>query len=198
MKNKKAQVGSSLTWFVATIVVFFFLLIFLVVFIAYMTKGSITGEMPSAEVLGSSSFQKSEEQRMLFVLFESEYQNRISFDIVYNFVKILEDREKNYERTKNFELLNKTIHTIHEKNKNLFNFFIFNKNMVWVVVDLSGYSEQKVIYYFRFPSNEEIEKKEESLDSVINLQPIYLFYFPEKSFVLISYIKKEYSQKNGN
>ena len=196
MKNlKKAQISSTLSWFIATIVIFFIIVIFLV----FSSIKNVTDTQKNigaeVELVGTYAFLKQEQQRGLFVLFERGYENRTNYDLLSGMRKkiirnnYLDQKDGYYAKFSNS--LTFFSKEMKEKLGECFNFFIVDEKVSYTGDGFLGYSEGDTFYYFRFPKDSNLDKTDLLLASTVDLKRDFSFFFPEKSFALIKYIKKE-------
>ncbi|MEM4605921.1 MAG: hypothetical protein QW103_02720 [Candidatus Pacearchaeota archaeon] len=209
-KSKKAQISNTFSWFVATIVIFFILLIF-VFFVSLKDLLDKRGDIPSmVSLVETKSFLNQEEQRRLFILLEEELDNKKFFDIYRDFNKILENKKSTsfISVTKNAFLLDKKSkeyvnleESIKEnlKEKQIFcqNYSLFvvlketklalaTPSSAYTGVDDSGF---EIFYYFRYPERNFPREIIDYKGSI--LENNYFFFFPEKYFALIKYFIEE-------
>lgn len=200
-KNQKAQISSTLSWFVATIVIFFILIIF-VFFANLKTLIDKTQNIAnSVSMVKTDAFLKEEQQRGLFVLFEKKTDNKKFYDSLKKIVNLIEYRKEKSspnkfyldEESEAYTNLEKTIKSDLESKKGTCYVFYVLNNKTKYMADPSASggedgSSYQIQYYFRYP-------KKDFPQELIFLGDIeknsYSFFFPEKPFVLIKYILEE-------
>ncbi len=202
MKSRKAQTGSALSWFIGSIVVAFILLLFFIFgFGKTAVQQTIQGK-PEVKLTETTAFHQSEQQRQMFVFFESEYENKDNYDIIHNLAKKIKKEDISNKEDTAYTISEKRLESYLEEQRksteNCFNFFILDNTISYLGDGFSGYSEGDTIYYLSFPENKRLDKSVSELSRTINLERDYSFFFPEKSFALIKYIPTECSEKDKN
>jgi|GEM_PF-7095774 len=172
---KKAQISNTLSWFIATIVIFFILIIF--VFFASLKNISNKGKNigVTVEIVGTDIFLQQEQQRAIYSFFEKDEENKKIYFLVKDFVNNVGNSKEPY--LKEEHLL-----------KNICgSFFIIGRDVFWTTDGLSGYSEGKINYYLKYPQEKTIERKEGMLATYEDPYYGYSFYFYNKPSILIKY-----------
>jgi hypothetical protein len=189
MFNKKAQTGSTLTWFVGFLIIVFIIFLFIAMSFAgtvvqRMTDGK--SEIDSGEAI---LFQKSEQQRQMFALFENEFEGRENYRSIQEFIKKLQRNKlmSSEETGRIANLVN------NQKIKDIcLNFSIIDLEITGPLVPLSfGRTFQyDRIYYFEplESKSKKVRRGGTEIDHSI-ITNSYSFFFPEKPFALIKYIQ---------
>jgi hypothetical protein len=219
MLNKKAQTGSTLTWFVGFLVIIFIMFLF----IAMSFAGTVVQRMSSgkSEIKHGEigpSFNKSQQQRQMFVLFENEFGGKENYKIIEAYINEWEFDEYHrhligslnhrHLRNKNhFKELNLTIYRYLDQEINCGTFSILD------IRHLSGAGSTgfrfRLFRYYHFdmenfnlgltaPLNKDFSKSDAEMARTKYKENKFLFYFPEKPFALIKYIQTKCPEKKEN
>ncbi|MEM4181898.1 MAG: hypothetical protein QXX68_01960 [Candidatus Pacearchaeota archaeon] len=190
-KNKKAQISSTLSWFVATIVIFFILMIF--VFFAGLKniKDIKNNIVDDVKTVGTAAFLSQEEQRALFYLFEEEVENKKFYYLTEDFIEKIDPFCSNKINPKMEDYLKR----LNDKNKIIkicSSFFIVN-GLSYIGDGVSAYSKGRANYCFSYPRGKKypFQTDFKLFSDIEDLSYGYSFFFPEKSFALIKYYIEE-------
>lgn len=198
--NKKAQVSSFLTWFVAFGVIIFIMFIFMAFSLGNFAIRAVEHRGGATAIIDENEYISfSEQQRGMFVLFESEFEGNKIYDSVENFVMGIENRNRDPGERKRTEL-NETLSNLAKE--------VLKESCFEIKIE--GLEEQSRIQsgggafrtwknlhvYFHYPSGKyervEINVGPQMVSQIqTGLEYRYGFFFPEKDFALIKYLPKE-------
>ncbi len=85
MKTKKSQSGSAISWFVATILVFFILILFVSFSTMKDFSKRLNNEKPEIRTIQTDIFDKLEQQRELQVFYWTETNNKTNREILLRY-----------------------------------------------------------------------------------------------------------------
>ncbi len=188
MKNKKAQLGQTISWFVGFLVIVFILFLFLFFGIAKTAENRATQGKSSIGISQTDSYNKSEQQRQMFVLFEDEYENTQVYSKIERVIISLEKDTPANKKTQEYEDLKEGIESINSKKVTCFNITAIDSSIQTLGDPYASNPPQISHRYFKFPETLSTNQKIYGPNKEGAPAGSYSFFFPEKSFALIKYI----------
>lgn len=183
MKTKKGQIGSAISWFVATIVVAFILLLFIGFSMGKGPVAKLKDNKPESNIVNTKVFEELEQQRGLFRLFEEEYKNKEGYFIIKNEIISKTITKKNIQ---NLLLFIEHYSKLYQEKDHCFEFYITTSE------DYYKDNPEYFSVYFNFPDKSQLEFDYEW--SIFH-KKTYSFPPLEKREIVIKYISKKCEKK---
>jgi hypothetical protein len=199
--NTNGQIGATISWFVGFLTIVIILaLFFFMGFGTMLIQQTIQGK-PEVLLPDEEAFHKSEQQRQLFVLLESETEKKEMYYLFKDYIGIIKRYETfGAELRGNIPIEYNAIKTRKETPirfgldrqildfGNCFELFIIDNELKNRDYGTGKSGPMDPLYYFNYPLEKTIEQKIRDPSVAFNLDLDYSFFFPENSFALIKYL----------